>query len=186
MSAIHVDIGPVVHTRTVAGIEALFDPHVHLVVWERPDTDIEACTVHWPVTTGRLMRPIRCRDLGVENVAETLSLPPAAPLAADVLLLCDVFATLTGADTLGLRVDITEQATCPRFHADRVTLRLMTTYRGPATQWLQDDRPHQARAGDVLFAKGDLWPDLRCGPCVHRSPQPEAGQTRVLLTVDAL
>lgn len=186
MSDLHVDLSPVARARAIGGIEALFDPHVHLVVWERPDTDIEACAMHWPATTGRLMRPIRSCDLDVEKVAETLSLPAESVLAADVLLLCEVFATLTGADTLGLRVDITERATCPRFHADQVTLRLMTTYRGPATQWLEHDGPRQACAGDVLFAKGNLWPDLRSGPCVHRSPQPEAGITRVLLTLDAL
>jgi hypothetical protein len=29
------------------------------------------------------------------------------------------------------------------------------------------------------------WPHLACDPCMHCSPQPRAGQTRVLLTLDA-
>jgi hypothetical protein len=44
----------------------------------------------------------------------------------------------------------------------------------------------QAHAHDVLCAKGGSWPDLACDPCIHRPPQPRAGQTRVLVTLDAL
>jgi hypothetical protein len=186
MNAAHLDICPAVRTPTVAGIEALFDPHVHLVVWERTDDVAAACAAHWPATIGRMMRTIRVDRLDPANVAATLALPEAAPVTADVLMLCDLFATLTGTATLGIRVDITSRATCPRMHADHVTLRMMTTYRGPGTEWLQDRNTAQARAGDVLFAKGELWPDLRSGPCVHRSPEPRSGETRVLLTLDAL
>jgi hypothetical protein len=186
MSANHLAACPVVRTPAVAGIEALFDPLVHLVVWERSDSIAAACASAWPTTTGRLMRTIDVRDLAVADVAATLALPEDAPVTADVHMLCELFATLTGTDTLGIRVDIADRATCPRMHVDHVTLRMMTTYRGPGTQWLQEGETGQARSGDVLFAKGDLWPDLRSGPCVHRSPQPDSGETRVLLTLDAL
>ena len=178
---------PSLRTRTLAAVKAVFDPHVNLVVWQRGDDEgVARRAACWPVAVGRLMRSIAVRDLELPAVASTLSLPLESPLAADVLLLAELFATITGAETVGVRVDVTERATCPRFHADHVTLRLMTTYRGPGTQWLQDGRTEQAEAGDVLFAKGDLWPDLRCGPCVHRSPEPLPGQSRVLLTLDAL
>jgi hypothetical protein len=186
MNAVHLDICPAVRTSTVAGIEALFDPHVHLVVWERTAELAAACATHWPATTGRMMRTIRVDRLDPANVAATLSLPATAPVTADLLMLCDLFATLTGTDTLGIRVDITDRASCPRMHADHVTLRMMTTYRGPGTEWLQDGETEQASAGDVLLAKGDLWPGLRSGPCVHRSPEPRHGETRVLVTLDAL
>jgi hypothetical protein len=62
----------------------------------------------------------------------------------------------------------------------------MTTYRGPATEWLAGDTVHQAQAHDVLFAKGETWPGLACDPCLHRSPGLRPGETRVLLTLDAL
>lgn len=178
---------PVMRTRSLAAVEAVFDPHVHLVVWQRGgDAGVPQRAACWPLAAGRVMRSIRVNHLELPAIASMLSLPLRSPVAADVLLLAECFATITGAETLGVRIDVTDRATCPRFHADRVTLRLMTTYRGPGTQWLQDGETHQADAGDVLFAKGDLWPDLRCGPCVHRSPQPLPGQSRVLLTLDAL
>lgn len=178
---------PVLRTRSLAAVETVFDPHVHLVVWQRAgDAGVSQRAASWPLATGRVMRSIRINELELPTVASMLSLPIQSPFAADVLLLAELFATITGAETVGVRVDVTDRATCPRFHADHVTLRLMTTYRGPGTQWLQDGETQQAEAGDVLFAKGDLWPDLRCGPCIHRSPDPLPGQSRVLLTLDAL
>jgi hypothetical protein len=186
--AMHPLAMPAVECVTrIAAIERVFAPDLHLVVWRRAgDPRVAERAACWPSTTQRLMRSIRVRDLGLSSIAASLSMPAESPFAADVLLLAELFATIAGADSLGVRVDVTDRATCPRFHADQVTLRLMTTYRGPGTEWLQAGRTEQAEAGDVLFAKGDLWPDLRCGPCVHRSPVPASGQTRVLLTIDAL
>lgn len=175
-----------IHVAELADVEQLFDPHVNLVVWERRLPTAAAGSDLWPREPQRLMRTIRAAQVDAQSVAEEVGIPPRSALAQDIAMLCDVFATITGATTLGLRVDITDRATCPRFHVDRVTLRLMTTYRGPATEWLDGEAVQQARVHDVLFAKGESWPDLACDPCMHRSPQPRAGETRVLLTLDAL
>ncbi len=175
-----------IHVAELADVEQLFDPHVNLVVWARRLPTASAGSDLWPREPQRLMRTIRAAQADAQSVAEEVGIPPRSALAQDIAMLCDVFATITGATTLGLRVDITDRATCPKFHADRVTLRLMTTYRGPATEWLEGETVHQARVNDVLFAKGESWPDLACDPCMHRSPQPRAGETRVLLTLDAL
>jgi hypothetical protein len=177
----------VLYTRNLAAVEAVFDPYVHLVVWQRAgDEDVAQRAACWPLAAGRVIRSIRIDNLELPALESMLSLPPHSPFAADVKLLAELFATITGADSVGVRIDVTDRATCPRFHSDHVTLRLMTTYRGPGTQWMQDGKTQQADAGDVLFAKGDLWPDLHCGPCVHRSPEPRPGESRVLLTLDAL
>lgn len=176
----------VVRTNTVAGIEAIFDPRVNLVVWERDDAGQPQLDDSWPDLTGRRIRTIERPPYDADTVADLLGLAHAPRLADDIAGLCELFATITGATTLGLRVDITDRATCPRFHGDRVALRLMTTYRGPATEWLEGGVVQRARAGDVLLAKGEIWPGLECGPCLHRSPEPSPGRPRVLLTVDAL
>jgi len=175
-----------IQVTDLADVERVFDRHVSLVVWQRRLSAATSGSRLWPRTPVRLMRTIGAARANAETVAQELGIAPHSALARDIALLCDVFATVTGAATLGLRVDIADRATCPRFHADRVGLRLMTTYRGPGTEWLEGNDTFQARAGDVLFAKGEAWPDLNCGPCLHRSPQPVAGQTRVLLTMDAL
>ncbi len=181
-----VSRAPTVRATELADVEQVFDPDVNLVVWERRLPAATAGSRHWPRTPMRLMRTIRAAQADAPTVAQEVGIAPQSALARDIAMLCDVFATVTGATTLGLRVDVTDRATCPKFHVDRVTLRLMTTYRGPATEWLEGETVRQARVHDVLFAKGESWPDLACGACIHRSPQPRAGQTRVLLTLDAL
>jgi len=182
---------PVIRPSTIratdlADVEHLFDPPVNLVVWERRLSAAAVGSRLWPRTPVRLMRTIRAAQADTATLAREVGIAPQSALARDIALLCDVFATLTGATALGLRVDVTDRANCPKFHVDRVTLRLMTTYRGPATEWLEGETVRQAQVHDVLFAKGESWPDLHCDPCVHRSPQLRAGQMRVLLTLDAL
>jgi hypothetical protein len=173
-------------THELTGVEAIFDPNVSLVVWQRPASLHDAAADVWPQFPQRYMRSIGARNATPRVIAGELALATESPVANDVAMLCELFATITGATTLGLRVDITAQATCPRFHVDRVMLRLMITYRGPGTEWLDHDGIHQAQRLDVLFAKGESWPDLECEPCQHRSPAPLPGQTRVLMTLDAL
>lgn len=180
-----VDCSSTFQTTDLAAVERVFDPHVNLVIWKRRLSLPTAEYARWPGTP-RLVRSIRAAQIDVTTVAREIGIAPQTALAADIVMLCDVFATLTGADRLGLRMDTTDRATCPKFHADRVMLRLITTYRGPATEWLEGETVRRAHAHDVLFTKGELWPDLACGPCVHRSPQPRAGQTRLMLTLDSL
>ena len=94
-TAAALETSPVLCTRTLAAVEAVFDPHVHLVVWQRAgDAGVAQRADCWPLATGRLMRSIVVRDLDVPAVASMLSLPPHSPFAADVLLLAELFATV--------------------------------------------------------------------------------------------
>jgi len=36
----------------------------------------------------------------------------------------------------GTRITTLDRAMCPRFHVDRVPVRLIVTWGGPGTQWL--------------------------------------------------
>ncbi|WP_371232371.1 DUF1826 domain-containing protein [Pseudomonas sp. QE6] len=123
---------------------------------------------------------------------------------ADLEWLLEAFACLTGARRIGLRLRCLDRAMCPRFHVDHVPLRLVTTYAGPASQWLEegamarnclgepkaepaDSAPiRQMAAGDVGLFKGERWAGNPGRGIVHRSPQPESGERRLLLTLDWL
>ncbi|WP_137862190.1 MULTISPECIES: DUF1826 domain-containing protein [unclassified Sphingomonas] len=84
-----------------------------------------------------------------------------------------------------------------RFHADYVRARLITTYAGPGTQWLdaltarrldagippRRAEIRQLRTGQVGIFKGHDWPTTT--PILHRSPPiARAGKARLLLVVD--
>ncbi|MCJ1887582.1 DUF1826 domain-containing protein [Pseudomonas sp. LA21] len=123
---------------------------------------------------------------------------------ADLEWLLEAFACLTGARRIGLRVRSLDCAMCPRFHVDHVPLRLVTTYAGPASQWLEEGTMartclgeptaepagsaliRQMAAGDVGLFKGEKWAGNLGRGIVHRSPQPAPGERRLLLTLDWL
>ncbi len=130
------------------------------------------------------------------------------PLANDVAQLVDMFCCLFEQQRVGIRLTVLSHAMCPRFHVDRVPCRLVTTYQGPATQWLTNvatDRSmlghghgglpdhesglyadsgsiQQLNAGDVSLLKGELWEGNEGAGLIHRSPSTDF--SRLLLTLD--
>lgn len=134
----------------------------------------------------------------------------AAALSEDIAQLVDMFCCLFDLNRTGLRLTALDLAMCPRFHVDRVPCRLVTTYRGPATQWLphqlvdrsklgaasqgkpdeqsglfdKKNNIQQLSQGDVALLKGELWEGNENAGLVHRSPAINPGQNRLLLTLD--
>ncbi|MCP8900769.1 DUF1826 domain-containing protein [Gilvimarinus xylanilyticus] len=130
----------------------------------------------------------------------------------DVIILADMVTCLLGAKAVGLRLCTASSATCPRFHVDKLGCRLITTYCGPATEWLDNsviDRGKLGRGaegkadresglylnassirklntGDVALLKGEDWPGNEGHGIVHRSPELIAPQRRLFLTMDAI
>jgi len=161
----------------------IFDTDVNLVVWRRGNST-PAVDPSLIDPARRLMRSVRSASVSERDIADALELGRVTAFATDIAGLVELFAALCDAQVVGLRLESTDRQTCPKWHTDRVGLRLMTTYTGPGTEWLDGDTTRRASAGDVLAAKGELWP---CAPgaCVHRSPDPR-GAVRLLLTLDEL
>jgi len=131
-------------------------------------------------------------------------------LREDVALLLEIFADLLGAARVGLRLDTLRHAMCPRFHTDRVLLRLLCTYLGAGTEWLADDAVDRTRLGHradgmsdaasgairgpvrevpvgaIALLKGDAWPGFDERGCVHRSPSASSDAPRLVFTLDVL
>ncbi|WP_053150516.1 DUF1826 domain-containing protein [Pseudomonas sp. P97.38] len=123
---------------------------------------------------------------------------------ADVAWLVSAFACLLGARRVGLRLRTLDKAMCPRFHVDHVPVRLLTTYAGVGSQWLEEgamDRRRlaepaaepgdprviqQFRSGDVGLLKGEKWHGNEGRGLIHRSPALAPGQRRLILTLDWL
>ena len=127
-----------------------------------------------------------------------------------IALLVDMFSTLFEQERVGVRLSVLEHAMCPKFHVDNVPCRLVTTFVGPATEWLmnigvdrsklgagslglsddksgiyQDDANiNQLVSGDVALLKGEGWFNNELGGLVHRSPSLNAGEKRLVLTLD--
>ena len=132
------------------------------------------------------------------------------PLSQSIAELVDMFCYLFDVKRAGLRLTALNRAMCPKFHVDRVSCRLVTTFQGSATEWLphevvdrsklgrgSEGKPdeesglfsnlgdiQQLNAGDVALLKGELWDNNEGAGLVHRSPALRAGEQRLLLTLD--
>jgi hypothetical protein len=198
-------------TETVHGVETIFDAAINTCVWRRPGV---AC-----IELGSGLRRTETAQVVGPNDAS-----PGAVLAAwqdarwisaleeDLVSLVELFSILADTERVGVRIGLTDRQMCPRFHVDRVTLRLVTTLAGPGTEFLDDlevdrrflgrgagGRPdersgllrpgavvHRAAPRDVVLLKGELWPDNEGRGAVHRSPALAEGQWRLVVTLDEL
>lgn len=124
---------------------------------------------------------------------------------SDLELLTDTFFQLADGRPITARLETLDRTGCPRFHVDHSCLRLVCAYRGPGTEWLDEDQvdrvaldsgaPNEAiiRTGcpnrmptfAVGVMKGSRYPGHADAGLVHRSPAFEPGNPpRVLFCLD--
>jgi hypothetical protein len=189
---------------TADELDAIGMPGVELVIWSRalplclvswleqlpaehlPDFRILVSPVHFPVASKPLLGALYRADRKMPEM-----------LAGDMACLIDKFAELAGTGLVDVRVERITTDACWRFHRDCVDLRLLVTYRGPGTQWIDSchaeealalqeryDGPlRQAVLGSVSLFKGCCASDGE--GVVHRSPPIHGtGKVRLLMCLN--
>jgi hypothetical protein len=194
-----------------ADLEVFLDDAVAIAVWVRSSPRLTEVGRILARSSVRLEEAI---GVGPEAAARVVARAldgigaDTGPLAEDVQRLVTLFVDLVGAERVGLRLLSLAHAMCPRFHVDRVPVRLLCTYAGPSTEWCAGAdadrralralvssgacepclRPgaiiRSARPVDVVLFKGDAWPGREGHGVVHRSPSVE-GDRRLFLSVEA-
>lgn len=200
------DVAPsaVVEGDQAGVLHRFADPGVDLVIWRR---ELPAGLSHWlssmvaaDLPSGRLLaRRMDLSDAALELVGMQGSADRdmARALAMDIAFLSGRFAEVLDAEAVDIRLDAVSTDSCWRFHTDFVAARLLTTYRGPGTQWVDPSEAPRAlelqrsfpgpvneigRHAVGLF-KGSRASDS-CG-IVHRSPHMTGtGETRLLLCIN--
>lgn len=133
-----------------------------------------------------------------------LEMDGAEAWVADADQLIGMYRCLFEPETVGLRLHVLKGTMCPRFHVDRVPVRLLCTYQGVGTEWLQEERvtrpdkpgplPDQPVAdsnvnrlatGAIGLLKGEAWEGNEGRGLVHRSPAP-GDSPRLVLALDWL
>ena len=186
------------------GLAAINRPDMQLVIWRRA---LPLCLQSWLehmdasclphlrvlVPPGDLRRALQPHldDCGVPQ-GDMRDL-----LVRDVDDLVSVFSKVTRTDLVDVRLERISHDACWKFHRDCVEARLLTTYHGPATQWVHPRHAEWAlceqkrfkgpvehlRNNDVAIFKGSC-----AGPgsgIVHRSPPiAGTGRTRLLLCLN--
>lgn len=125
-------------------------------------------------------------------------------LIEDIYQLGRQFCQLSQQKTLKVYFAKIENSMCRLFHTDANELRLLCTYWGAGTQWVDNNniRPITACANtnesrikdlskvfsvkpyDVAILKGALHDQLATNAIMHRSPPLEEGESRLLLRLD--
>nr|MBV6629587.1 DUF1826 domain-containing protein [Oceanococcus sp. HetDA_MAG_MS8] len=191
----------------------IYEPTVNLACWQRNGDEAMHDAAQSIVTAAPYLG-VRAsgqpQALCEELKARLPQGAAASMLIADIERLLNMMMDLFEPPALGLRLEVADRASCPRFHVDRLGVRLVCTYLGPATQWLEHagvDRswlgPRAAevcdescglirpgydvqsvQTGDAVLLKGEGWHgNDGCG-VVHRSPPLLPGQRRLVLSVD--
>ncbi len=186
------------------GLGAITRPEVELVIWRR---SLPLCLQRWLERLDATLLPdirvlVQPKDLlrAMEPLLNDCGLPKGqmrALLVRDVDKLVSAFARVARTDLVDVRLECVSGDACWRFHRDYVAARLLTTYRGPATEWVQPRHAEAALraqksfkgpiehlgAHDVAIFKGSC-----AGPgsgIVHRSPPIVGmGRTRLLLCLN--
>jgi uncharacterized protein DUF1826 len=192
---------------------AIYQPHINLVVWHRELADALNRYIH-DITQG--LNALQLRTvIAPSDVSEWLGgLLPEHPqrylFIEDVVQLVEMYADLFDLNAVGLRLSLINETMCPRFHTDHLACRLVTTYHGQGSEWLQEDNVdrsklgaganglpdhlsgiyrhhqdiHQLQQAQVGLFKGDGWINSQVNGIVHRSPHINKTDKRLLLTLD--
>jgi hypothetical protein len=173
------------------------DPDVSIAIWERKPPLNATTLLHANLKNVRLSA--RPRDLSplLESLMADAGYCPGLAcnmLIGDILMLAHRFAAVMDVEAVEVRLEYVTTNACKKFHGDYVTARLITTYCGQGTQWLDGEDvadcdcgdPHNIRqmaAGEVAILKGRVWSEDR--PAIHRSPPIEGtGEARLVLVLN--
>ncbi len=186
------------------GLADISQPDIELALWPR---SLPLCLRNWLESLDAsqlpelrvLVRPDELRQ-AVNPQLDEHAMPAGDMrdlLVGDIHDLVTAFARITGSDLVDVRLERVSDDACWKFHRDYVAARLLTTYRGPGTEWVQPEQAEQAlkdqreyngpiahfRNNDVAIFKGSCAGDG--SGIVHRSPPiAGTGQTRLLLCLN--
>ena len=190
----------------------ILEDGINLAVWQRQlpahisDFAVMVLAMDQPLAESRVLElPEEDTQPALQGLAAGFSdLQGYEGFIADVSWLVSAFACLLGAQRVGLRLRTLDKAMCPRFHVDHVPVRLLTTYAGVGSQWLEEgamDRRRLAEpeaepsdprviqqfcCGDVGLLKGEKWHGNEGLGLIHRSSELAPGERRLILTLDWL
>jgi hypothetical protein len=191
----------------------IYQEDVNIAVWQQDlSDDLISCSLKLLEQYPNLKAVLTVTPSDVyEQLIQLLDeFADANKFCLHISLIVDMFCTLFDLKATGLRLVSLDRAMCPQFHVDKIPCRLVTTFTGCTTQWLDNnviDRSklgagnqglpdeesgllqshndiNRLSVGDVALLKGEGWFKNEGGGLVHRSPNIINENSRLLLTLD--
>ncbi len=197
-------------------LAAIRAPGVNLCVWRR-DVSPQLHRYIQAVVTCRNIKQTAVTHTEPPDVDELLQcLPDEAErelFGADLRELVRLYGAATGARRAALKLESFGGNLCESFHVDWVGVRLICSYSGPGTEWLDNAQVNRDRLGPggkglpdevsglllpgarigrmerfaIGLMKGERWPGNGGKGLIHRSPRIlGSGERRVLFKIDGL
>ena len=191
-------------TNSLKELSSINDPGIELVISQRA---LPTSLLNWVnnIENSRipnfriLVKPGDLKTALDEKLEETGLLPNGASdlFIDDISNLVAIFSQITMNELVDVRLDRIDDDACWKFHKDSVETRLLTTYRGPSTQWVKPqfsdralreqkkyDGPLESlQLNDVAIFRGNRA-NFAEG-VVHRSPpMAQTGGVRLLLCLN--
>tara|TARA_B100001778_G_scaffold141720_1_gene116400 strand:- start:189 stop:908 length:720 start_codon:yes stop_codon:yes gene_type:complete len=196
-----------------AKLSEIFNENINISIWERQlDTALqqaaeEILSKDSELNISLVPQPRDIRKLLISELGSTSNI---LKLINDISFIAGMFCELFDLKRAWIRLDAINKPMCPRFHADKLKCRLVTTYVGPATQWLPHQLVDRTKLGDgndgqsdeksglfikktdieqldtghIALLKGEAWNGNKGAGLVHRSPHSENDYRRLYMTID--
>ena len=157
-------------------------------------------------TVGMIFNTEELSEVLKEDLPTGNSLIDRDKFIVDIVQVCSDFFKQTENRKMRIQIEVIDDDMCRLFHVDHLRQRLLCTYLGPGTQWLDNTNVNREWLGkgdnqkivkdfsqirqttpfDILLLRGGLFESGFEG-AVHRSPPiSEAKVRRVLLKLDEL
>ena len=196
----------------IADLARIYDPDINICMVERQINESAQRFVEHVLKRTKSISLIENIDFATFNffgvLPDDVLHPGHREFCKDIAYLCGLYRDLFDLERIGLRLRTLDHAMCPKFHFDSVTCRLVCTYGGTGTQWLEDAYVDRRKLGTgsgglcdeesgliidpdavqnmspyaIGLLKGSHWEGNELHGAVHRSPQTTS--TRLLLTLD--
>jgi len=188
-----------------AGLTEIFQPDYSIVIWKRkPNWNLLEHFSHFPI-----LREIQIREIfseknySLEKILGYYSSVFLHPeLIKDLEFLIELYYDLLGIQEVGFRFANLKTQMCPKFHVDFVGIRLLCTYYGRGTEYVERNQENisylqttnsipekniqRASNFDVVLLKGERWENNQNRGAIHRSPSVEPEKNRIVLSLDTI
>jgi hypothetical protein len=172
-------------------ISRIQEANTDILVIRRPlPVDCDSLLAHGRVGEVRFKMAARGAATKIGQGLDRLGMK--TPARARARLADDIFGLVCGMlevfdwPKVEVRLDLADTQSCPKFHCDNVLVRLVTTYAGPGTEYIETEAPdavHRAAPGSLVFLKGHRHP-THGDAILHRSPPVRPGTLRFSVAID--
>ncbi|MCJ8277830.1 MAG: DUF1826 domain-containing protein [Bdellovibrionales bacterium] len=208
-SQIHYKVG-----SQSSDLDCVIEPSKNLSIWKRELPKVIPAVNELMASTFQGVQFVYDRSEPIEVIGSfldeqmQLETDDALYLFADIMLLTEKMLELCDDQEIGISLERVTNDNCTSFHTDFLGLRLLCTYKGDATYWLENDNVNRDGLGKnnndlVVKDKNKIqqmqtyWAGIFKGEnfegntgkgIVHRSPEVlnKKDSTRLLLRIDTI